>query len=175
MLFVIATEALLLAMLLPPAFYVVVLGLTFVVMDVTYLSVAGLNLKLCNVLTMCLMASLLYRYFIKGNLPQLSHVKTSALFLGAISLSILFSEYPTYSLRMVLLEALAIFLFFGVALATETREQLSRAIRVWLWIANAVAALEILDMMLGVAGWPRLFPRRFGSGNCDQAACRLAK
>ena len=145
-------------MLIPPGFYVVVLGLTFVFMDVAYFSVAGLHLKLYNILSICLMASLVYRYFSQGNLPRPSNVKTSLLFLGALSFSIFLSEYPTYSLRMVSLEALAIILVWAVSLATVTQAQLSRAIRVWLWVSNAVAALEIMDLFLGVAGLPRLFP-----------------
>jgi hypothetical protein len=158
LLLVIATEALLLAMLIPPSFYVVWLGVTFVFMDVAYFSVAGLNLKLYNVLGICLMASLLYRYFIKENLPQLDHVKTSLLFLSGLFISIFLSEYPDYSLRMVALEALAIILVWAVSLATVTQAQLSQAIRVWLWVSNAMAALEILDILLAVAGFPRLFP-----------------
>ncbi len=158
LLLIVIIETLLLAMFIPPSFYVVLLGLTFVFMDAVYPSALGLNLKLYNILTICLVFSLLYRYFIKENLPRLSHVKTSVLFLGGISISIFLSEYPTYSLRIVSLEVLAILLFWAVSLATVTQAQLSRAIRVWLWVSNAVAALEILDMMLGVVGLPRLFP-----------------
>jgi hypothetical protein len=157
---IIIIETLLFAMFIPPSFYVVLLGFTFVLMDAVYPSALGLNLKLYNILTICLVFSLLYRYFLKENLPRLSHVKTSVLFLGGIAISILFSEYPTYSLRIVSLEILAIILFWAVSLATVTHEQISRAIRVWLWVSNAVAALEILDMMIGVAGLPRLFPVR---------------
>jgi hypothetical protein len=155
---IIVIETLLFAMFIPPSYYVVLLGLTFVFMDAVYFSAIGLNLKLYNILTICLAFSLLYRYFIKENLPQLSHVKTSVLFLGGIAISILVSEYPTFSVRMVALEVLAIVLFWAVSLATVSHEELSRAIRVWLWISNGVAVLEILDMMLGVAGLPRLFP-----------------
>jgi hypothetical protein len=158
LLLIIAIEALLLAMLIPPSFYVMALGVSFVFMDMAYLSVAGLNLKLYNILTVCLTASLVYRYFSDNHrLPQLHHVKTSVLFLASISLSILVSEFPTFSLRIVSLEVLAIVLFWGVSVALETREQLSLAIRLWLWVSNAMALLEILDIILGVAGLPRLF------------------